>query len=92
MIIKIEVQRWFVTTFNMHDYDSPIPLSFIVPPISLLLELTFLPCMLLFLALPWKVVVVFSALHERDEQVSTVVSQVKGNFGLRHLLSSHLHL
>lgn len=60
--------------------------------ISLLLELAFLPCMFLLLALPRQVVILFSTLHQWDEQVSTVVSQVQGYLGLRHLLSTNLHL
>lgn len=58
----------------------------------LLLKLTFVPGMLLCLALPWEVVVLLTTLHEGNKQVSTVVSQVDGDLGFSHLLLAHLHL
>ena len=54
--------------FNFQTSIYPDHRLYIIYALTLLLlELAFLPCMLLFLALPWEIVVVFSALHERDE-------------------------
>ena len=58
----------------------------------LLLKLALLPGVFLFLALPGKVVVVLATLHQRDEVVSTVVTEVERHFGFCHLFSCHLHL
>ena len=58
----------------------------------LLLELAFVPAVLLLLALPGQVVVVLATLHERDEEVGAVISQVQGHFGLGQLFFRDLHL
>ncbi len=58
---------------GLHHVECPAQVAY---AIYSLLELALVPSMLLSLALPREVVIVLTALHERDEQVCAVVVQV----------------
>ncbi len=60
--------------------------------VNLLLKLAFLPRVLLLLALPGQVVVLFTTFHERNKVMSTIVPQIERNLSVGHLLCCNLHL